>query len=260
MDLLVTAAESWKILLIGPVLVALIAFGILQLFPLQYDYGAAVTLSEKRSHFLLAPRGIEAILGQEDAGGLASRRAELARFKVSARNEVTGTVDIDVRSSDPRRSQALMSEFVGKLAAWVAADKDATERQTQKKIDAYFHQNELLEKIVGSIASSDLDQSESAGFAAAALTLTSQIRDNQIATAGFNEDLAEARKPPPLAAIMPGQPVNRNNTILILSYTLSLIALITFVFGREAFRKASGNAEVAAKLARIRRAGRWRHS
>jgi hypothetical protein len=266
-DLLVTAAESWKILLIGPVLVALIAFGVLQLLPKQYESVATVVLSEKISRFLVAPGGIDAVMlssgsDQEDAGARASRRVELVQFKVSARNPVTGIVEIDVFSSDLQRLRALVPELVNRLAALAAADRGAAAKQVQSKIDAYVRQNELLGKIVGSltsnapvITSSNLAQNDSADFAVAALRLTNEIRDNQIAIAGFDEDLAETRKLPSPVAITPAQPVSRNSiAISILSLTLSLAALIAFVFGREAFRKASADAKVSAKFARIRQA------
>ena len=153
LSLAVTAAESWRILLIGPVIVMIVAFGISRVLPRQFESVVTVPLSVKSNQALVAAGGVGAVLAYRPPGEENTRlqiliSAGSARFKISARNVVTGNVDVSVRSSDPLLAQKLLSGFVSRLTALVNAQNGVTANEIQTRLEAYLQQNESVEKIL----------------------------------------------------------------------------------------------------------------
>ncbi len=256
MDLAITAAESWKLLLIGPAVAAMIVFGVSRFLPQQYELTLLIPLSVNANQALATAGGVGAVLGFRASGDEGiDIQAEPGAFRISARNALTGNVTVSAHSSDSSRTQKLLSIFSARLIALITAQKEAAGNEIQIRLKAYSRQNELLERIIFSSVGETAPGKLERAMTTAALPLTNQIRDNQIAIGELERELTEVRSPVTSSVAPQGLPISRDITFSVLAtLSLSTIALLIFVFAREAARKASASPEFSPKMVRLKRA------
>jgi len=260
MDLAITAAESWKIILFGPIVAALIVLGVTLFSPPRFESAVVIPLPLSINQSLVAAGGVNAILAfkpnDEDSADISS---DPMAYKISARNALTGNVTVSAQAMDPSRAQKMLSAFTARLAALVAAQKESTAREIQIKLKAFEHQNELLEKVV-SLPLNDTPTIKGENSPPpSALQLTNQIRENQIGMGELDKELGQLKEQSAWSSAPRGNPIGRSIVFpLFATFFLSAMALLAFIFARGAIRKASTAAEFASKLLRLKKAFKLR--
>lgn len=256
MDLAITAAESWRMLLIAPAVAAMIVLGISRFLPQQFESTLLIPLPVNANQALVAAGGVGAVLGFRASGDEGiDILAEPGAFRISARNALTGNVTVSAQSSDPNRAQKLLSIFAARLIARITAQKESAGNEIQIRLKAYSRQNELLEKIIFSSVGETEPGKLERSMITAALPLTNQIRDNQITISELERELTEVKSPVTSSVAPPGLPISRNVAFrLLVTLSLSTIASLIFIFAREAARTASKTPEFSLKMVRLKRA------
>ena len=279
LDLLVTVAENIKLLILGPLLAGVLAFGVVSVLPATYESGFKLQGQKKvgptdKPIELFTPAQVNQLVtspavladaakalqsnGQGDWAALLQSGAFSSQV---LRN--TTHVQVTVKTHDPQAAQAVAqallkaslinSHVTGEAKAKIEAElqKDQISLDQARTMETRLSQN-----LNGKDGMPDLKLLQTyQSWIGTVGSIVGRIEANQNRLLGLED--ADVLAQPSLAS-WPTSP--KLKPVLAISVLATGFVLLLFVFIRQAVRNASNNPESAAKLARIRQALGWRAS
>ncbi|MDP1731725.1 MAG: hypothetical protein Q8L54_11250, partial [Devosia sp.] len=124
LDVVVTLAESWRLLLLGPLLAGAIAFGGAAFMPKAYESEAVLGLSASELVLLRSARVLDPVLEQQGLAGAsgvdAAREQLIASLKTKRIGETgqageTGFYRVEVSQPAAPDAQALLQQIIAQL-------------------------------------------------------------------------------------------------------------------------------------------------
>jgi uncharacterized protein involved in exopolysaccharide biosynthesis len=275
LDLLVTIAENIKLLILGPLLAGVLAFGVVSVMPATYESGFTLQGQKKVGTVeLFTPAQVNQLVTSTSvladaakflqSSGQGDWAALLQSGAVSSQVPRNTThVQVTVKTQDPQAAQAvaqalLKASLVNSHVTGEAKAKIEAELQKdQQSLDqARTMETRLSQNLNGKDGMPDLKLLQTyQSWIGTVGSIVGRIEANQNRLLGLED--ADVVAQPSLASA-PKSP--KLKPVLAISVLATGFALLLFVFIRQAVRNAGNNPESAAKLARIRQALGWRAS
>ena len=264
LDLLVTVAESWKLLIFVPLLVGVLSFATLSTYQLSYQSNAILRLSEEEVAILHSAPVLDPLL--EPFGYLARADGVQEDAMEALKKDLTSSVDkrtklvtISAKASSPETAQQINSQAVVRLLEELTPKglrKTSIVQSIEIHEEAVAAATDSFEKLIegfpkGSMTLSNPDQPVSSIAA-----LVDLVLENKQKIQDFKKQLspkgAEVFVQTPT---LPQKPMPRKRAITtVIAMLASGFALLLFVFIRKALQNAGTNPESAAKIVRIKQA------
>lgn len=271
LDLLVTVAENIKLLILGPVLAGVLAFGAVSMWPATYESGFTLQGEKKLGPVkepieILTPAKVNqlvtspAVLADAakalQSSGQGDWAALLQSGVVTAQvPRGTSHVQVTVKTQDPQAAQAVAQALLKATMdnSHPKGDALASLQATVQKDQAALANARLMESRIGATINSTEKADPVLTQAYVALlsnipSLVFAVEVSELKLKGLTDaDVISA--PAPAAVNKPKTKVVTAVAILATGF-----ALLLWVFVRKAFQGAALNPESAAKIARIRQA------
>jgi hypothetical protein len=277
LDLLVTIAENIKLLILGPLLAGVLAFGGVSLWPVTYESGFTLQGQKKaglgdKPVELFTPAQVNelvtspAVLADAakvlESNGQTDLVALLRSGAVSSqvpRNTIH--VKVTVKTPDSQGSQAV-AQALFKAIMDNSTPKGESLKALQTVLDndkAALATAKLMEARIGATINSA--EKVDPVLAQAYMTLLGTL-PNFINTVEVNENKLKGLTDAYVVTAPALATVNKPKAKVVTAVAVLAtgFALLLWVFVRKAFQGAAINPESAAKLARIRQALGWRAS
>ena len=262
LDILVTMAESWKLLVFGPVAAAVLAGALSFLLPKTFESVAIVRLTEEDVALLHAAPVLDPLIEQfgllAKAGGIVDdARQGLKQRVLFAYDKKTKLTTISTKAETPDQAQALGGSAIAALLKELQV-KGQEKALLQKTIAINERAIETAEDAIESI-----QRSLKKGV------LSDQAQESAVKNlAATNSDIAKRKqenetlrqkleiKGVEIFVQQPSLPQRKTSPkrsmVVLLALLASGFTLLMFVFIRKAWRNAAQDAESASKLARIK--------
>lgn len=262
LDILVTLAESWKLLVFGPLIAGVLAGALSFLWPKTFESVAIVRLTEEEMALLHAAPVLDPLIEKfgylKDADGIKDdARKELKKDLLFASDKKTKLATITAKATTPEQAQALGSAAMAALLLELRP-KGQEKALLQKTIVINERAIEGSEDAIESIQRSLKRGALSDQTQESAIKNLSAITSDIAKRAQENETLRqklEARGAEVLVQ-QPSLPQRKtspkNGMVVLLALMASGFVLLLFVFIRKAWRNARQDAESANKMARIK--------
>lgn len=282
LDLVVTMAESWKLLVFGSLAVAIVVYAVLSFLPQKFEATVMVRLTSDQVAQVRAPKSMDALLAASgatpaDEAARSAARAEMLRgIRMSDWDEKTGEVTLVMSGTTAQDAQSLLETLVTQVRSDGAVVTPQGESSyVQIELDAFREYNKMLRetlaafhaKLASGGAPADPAPSDPESYSRAFSYLADQIRLSEVQMANIELQMASIKQArvkleqadsPELPAVpQVRRTSSRPETIAVLSLIAAFILLLLFVFARDAIRKEMHNPESAGKVERIRNAV-WR--
>jgi capsular polysaccharide biosynthesis protein len=262
LDILVTLAESWKLLVFGPLIAGVLAGALSFLWPKTYESVAIVRISEAELALLNTVPVLDpliekfGLLPQFD-GVQDDARQYLAKKLVGQVDKKTGLAIITASANAPERAQelgkaameALLTALLpkGKNKDYVEQQILSNERIIASSGDAIEQLQKQISKAGQSDASLDVVMKHYA-------MLSAEVANKQLKNIELQMSLVvRGDEVYVQQASLPHRKVSPKRSLVVLFAILaSGFALLIFVFIRKALASASQDAESASKMARIK--------
>jgi uncharacterized protein involved in exopolysaccharide biosynthesis len=264
LDILVTLAESWKLLVFGPLIAGVLAGALSFAWPKTYESVAIVRMSEAELALLNSATVLDPLIEKfgllpEFDGIQDDARQYLAKKVVGKVDKKTGLATISAAANTPERSQelgkaamdALLKELLPK-----GKNKDAVEQQilsNERIIASSADAIEQLQKQIGKAGQNDAGLEVVMKYYA---SLTAEVAKKELENIELKKSLAvRGDEVYVQQASLPQRKVAPKRSLVVLvSVLVSGFALLMFVFVRKAWQSAAQDADASDKLARIKRA------
>jgi len=264
LDILVTLAESWKLLVFGPLIAGVLAGALSFLWPKTYESVAVVRITEAELALLNSAPVLDPLIEKfgllSDFGGIQDdARQYLAKKLVGKVDKKTALSTITATANTPARAQelgkaamdALLKELLPK-----GKNKDQVEQQilsNERIIASSADAIEQLQKQIGKAGQSDAGLEVVMKYYA---SLTAEVAKKELENIELKKSLSvRGEEVYVQQASLPQRKVSpKRSSVVLLAVLASGFALLIFVFIRSAWSSAAQNAEASSKLARIKRA------
>ena len=260
LDILVTLAENIKLLILGPLLVGICALGIAYIVPQTFESIAVLKAEQATASLMTTASVLDPVAA--DLGLTKVDSAEEARkllreqIKVSVgRNDKLLTLTVSAPA--PQQAQAIANAVLQQTYVQSRPKgSDLTRLETQLK-DAKAR-TKSAEDAAGALlkrmeSNGAAGSTESARGYAELLNVAAAAQNQVAALQAQLEGLTDAQLIQ--APTLPQKASKPKKGLIAIGATLAAgLALMLFVFVRQAVRGAAKDADAASKLARIRRA------
>lgn len=263
LDILVTLAESWKLLVLGPLVVGILAAGLSFLWPKNYESVAVVRLTEPELALLSAAPVLDPLIEKfgllpEFDGIQEDARAFLAKKLVGKLDKKTGLATITATARTPERAQemaaagldTLLQEMTpkGKNKTQIEQQIQLNERIINLSISAITQLNSQINKYGRTEQSMEITLKYFVMLTAEVANKEQENMDLKRSLGIRGEEVFVQR------ATSPKKSVGQGKTLVVLMSVLaSGFGLLMFVFVRKAWAGAQQDAANAEKVARIKR-------
>lgn len=262
LDILVTLAESWKLLVFGPLIAAVLAGALSFLWPKTFESVAIVRLTEEDVVLLHAVPVLDPLIEKfgylKDADGIKEdARKELKKNLIFASDKKTKLATITAKASTPDNAQALGKAAITTLLIELQP-KGQEKALLQKTIAINDRAIEVSEDAIESIQRSLKRGGLSDQTQESAIKNLAAINSDIAKRALENETLRQKldAKGEEVFVQRPSLPQRKtspkNGMVVLLALLASSFVLLLFVFIRKAWRNAAQDAESASKMARIK--------
>jgi uncharacterized protein involved in exopolysaccharide biosynthesis len=262
LDILVTLAESWKLLVFGPLIAGVLAGALSFLWPKTFESVAIVRLTEQELALVnSAPIQDPLIekfgLLQEFGGIQDDARQYLAKKVVGKFDKKTGLSTITAAANTPERAQemgkaamdALLKELLPK-----GKNKDQIEQQILSNDRIIANAEDAIEQLQKQIGKAGQNDAGLEVVMKHYATLTADVAKKQLENIEFKKSLTV--KGDEVFVQQPSLPQRKTSPkrsmVVLLAVLVSGFALLVFVFVRSAWRTASQNKEAAEKIQQIK--------
>ena len=263
LDILVTLAESWKLLVFGPLIAGVLAGGLSFLWPKTYESVAIVRMSEAELALLNSAPVLDPLIEKfgllpEFDGIQEDARQYLAKKLVGKVDKKTGLATITAAANTPERAQelgkaamdALLKELLPK-----GKNKDQVEQQilsNERIIASSADAIEQLQKQIGKAGQNDSGLEVVMKYYA---SLSAEVAKKELENIELKKSLAvRGDEVYVQQASLPQRKVSpRRSFVVLLTVLASGFALLIFVFIRKAWFSVAQEAKSASKLASIKR-------
>ncbi len=258
LDILVTLAESWKLLVFGPLIAGLLAGALSFLWPKTYESVAIVRMSEAELALLNSAPVLDPLIEKfgllpEFDGIQEDARQYLAKKLVGKVDKKTGLATITAAANTPERAQelgkaamdALLKELLPK-----GKNKDAVEQQilsNERIIASSADAIEQLQKQIGKAGQNDAGLEVVMKYYA---SLTADVAKKGLENIELKKSLAVRGDEVYVQQVsLPQRKVSpKRSLVVLLAILLSGFALLMFVFARKAIASAAQDPETSRKL------------
>jgi uncharacterized protein involved in exopolysaccharide biosynthesis len=264
LDLLVTVAESWKLLVFVPVLVGIVAFtGATFLKPSFYQSSAILRLSEDQISVLHSAPVLDPLT--ESFGYLSEAQGIKEDAREALKKDLVGAVDkrsklltISAMSNSPEQAQKLNQQAV-QLLLEELMPKGLAKTNILQLIEirkqAVALAETSFEQLVSAYSKMGSNAPNAAQGSSSIASLVTLVLDGKNAIQGMEQQLiirgSEVFVQP---ATLPQKEMPRKRVMVaVMAVLASGFALLLFVFIRKALLNAGTNPESAAKIARIKK-------
>ena len=261
LDILVTLAESWKLLVFGPLIAGVLAGGLSFLWPKTFESVAIVRMTEEEVALLHAAPVLDSLIEKfglptEADGIVDDARQDLKKRIIFAVDKKTKLATITAKARTPDAAQALGNSAITSVLI---------------ELQVKGQEKALLEKTIAinnrAIASAE-DAEESIQRNLKKGVLTDQAQESAVKNlVAINSDIAKRsqeneellNKLAPKGsevfvqeASLPQRKVSpKRGLVVLLAILASGFALLMFVFVRKAWLEAMKDEESALKIRRI---------
>jgi hypothetical protein len=262
LDILVTLAESWKLLVFGPLIAAVLTGTLSFLWPKTFESVAIVRLTEEDMALLHAAPVLDPLIEKfgylKDADGIKDdARKELKKDLLFASDKKTKLATITAKATTPEQAQALGSAAMAALLLELRP-KGQEKALLQKTIAinerAIVGSEDAIESIQRSLKRGALsDQTQESAIknlAAINSDIAKRTQENETLRQKLEARGAEVLVQQPSLPQRKTSP--KNGMVVLLALMTSGFVLLLFVFIRKAWRNAGQDAESANKIARIK--------
>lgn len=267
LDILVTLAESWKLLVFGPLAAAVLAGALSFLWPKTFESTAIVRLTEAEVALVGAAPVLDPLIVKFDLlpefdGNRDDARAYLAKKITGKFDKKTGLSTITAIAATPERAQAMGAAAIDALLLELlpkGKNKDQVE-QTISSNEGIIANNtdavEQLKKQMGKQGQSDTGLEVVMKHYA---TLTAEVARKELENIELRKSLtvkgAEVFVQQPGLSQRKASP--KIGLSMVLASLISIIALIVFVFICKAWRVLKQNSDSANKVEQIKKYLNW---
>jgi uncharacterized protein involved in exopolysaccharide biosynthesis len=267
-DVLMVVVENIKLLVVGPVLVAVFAYGVGFMLPKKYESEAIILLAstsasaQQAAAMMLSPIVLDPVIGQLNLA--QGHSVQLAREEIAEKVKTIvgkdGLLRLKSTGNSPQEAQTLGNAII---ESWLATTIPKTLDKEDLEIKLAYAKNglktvtSLLERL-NSGSKDFLNQPLTRGEAGSGLVAVGELQ-----TRYLNDSLSLTRalkgvvkddvlKQPPTLTTEPVAP--KKSVIAIFAGLLAGLLLLVFVFLRNAWRNASQTPEVLQKKAQLAKA------
>ena len=256
LDVLITIAESWKLLMFGPLVVGVLAAGLSFLWPKTFESVAIVRLSEDEVALLHSASVLDPLIAQFDllvkAGGVDDARQGLKSRLAFTVDKKTKLTTITAKASEANQAQALGDAAIKSLLKELKV-KGQPKRLIEKTIAINLGviglNEDAIESVQRNVKRGALaDQAlESALKNMAVINLDNAKRKQE------NEELYQKLEGYGAEVFVqepsfPQRKISPNRSLVVMSAMLgSGFALLLFVFVRKTWAASMRNPMAAAK-------------
>ena len=271
LDLLVTAAESWKLLIFGPIAAGLVGLSVAFLLPATYVSTAVLSLPQDGFNNAIAQAvassddfllGVAQSTGRLDDSNARSKAAEQIR-ELRTQTKVTSDrksqlLSIKVTARTPEQAQALNQKLVDALLVASKPTGSMLQRlQTElANAEASAKGYQAAQAAVTRWLAKPLPGNTSETFvqAVVALQANNESTENRIfrikeSITGLDQSVVIQQPDRPLARTSP-----KRSLIAVLTALAAGFVLLLYVFIRQALRQSAQDPESARKLQAIKQA------
>ena len=264
LDILVTLAESWKLLVFGPLIAGVLAGALSFLWPKTFESVAIVRLTEQELALINSAPVLDPLIEKfsllpEFDGIQDDARQYLVKNLVGKFDKKTGLVTITAAANTPERAQelgkaamdALLKELLPK-----GKNKDQVEQQilsNERIIASSADAIEQLQKQIGKAGQSDTGLEVVMKYYA---SLTAEVAKKELENVELKKSLAvRGDEVYVQQASLPQRKVApKRGLVVLLTVLASGFVILMLVFVRGAWSSATQDADSANKLTRIKRA------
>ena len=254
LDILVTLAESWKLLVFGPLIAGVLAGALSFLWPKTYESVAIVRMNEAELALLNSAPVLDPLIEKfgllpEFDGIQEDARQYLAKKLVGKVDKKTGLATITAAANTPERAQelgkaamdALLKELLPK-----GKNKDQVEQQilsNERIIASSADAIEQLQKQIGKAGQNDAGLEVVMKYYA---SLNADVAKKELENIELKKSLAvRGDEVYVQQASLPQRKVSpKRSLVVLLSVLASGFALLMFVFVRKAWQSAIEHARV----------------
>ena len=263
LDIMITLVENFKLLIIGPLLVGVCALGLGFMLPKTFESVAVLQADQSTASLMTTAAVLDPVaikLGIHKDASAEDARRELQQSVKTVVGKSDKLLTLTVLAPTPHQAQAkanalleqtyVQSRPKGSVRARLELQlADVTKRLKDSKTAA----DNLFERLGSTTASSVNNGTELArGYADLLNVMTGAQRQSSELQTQL-EGLSESQLVQ--APTRPQKPSQPKKALLAIGATLATgLALLLFVFMRQALRNTAKDAESAGKLGRIRRA------
>jgi uncharacterized protein involved in exopolysaccharide biosynthesis len=261
LDILVTLAESWKLLVFGPLIAGVLAGALSFLWPKTYESVAIVRMSETELALLNSAPVLDPLIEKfgllpEFDGIQDDARQYLAKKVVGKVDKKTGLATITAAANTPEQAQelgraamdALLKELLPK-----GKNKDAVEQQilsNERIIATTADAIEQLQKQIGKAGQNDAGLDVVMKHYA---SLTVDVAKKELENIELKKSLTvHGDEVYAQQASLPQRKVSpRRSLVVLLAVMSSGFVLLGFVFVRKAITSSAQDPKTSAKLCAI---------
>jgi uncharacterized protein involved in exopolysaccharide biosynthesis len=262
LDILVPLIESWKLLVFGPLIAAMLAGGLSFLWPQTFESVAIVRLTEDEVALLHAAPVLDPLIEKfgylKDADGIKDdARKELKKALILSTDKKTKLITITAKASTPDQAQALGNAAIAAVLLELQA-KGQEKALLEKMIAINERAIEIAEDAIDSIQStlkkaalSDLVQESAIKNLSA---ISSDIAQRALVNEGYRQKL-EVRGPEVFVQ-QPSLPQRKTSpsggVLAAITFFASCFVLLLFIFVRKAWISFAQNIALASKIVRTK--------
>ncbi len=263
LDILVTIAESWKLLVFGPLIAGVLAGGLSFLWPQTFESVAIVRMTEEEVALLHTAPVLDQLIEKlgllVEADGITDdARQELKKRISFAVDKKTKLATITTKARTPDAAQALGRSAVVAVLKELEVkgqEKAFLEKTIAINYRAIASAEDAMESIQRSLKRGVLnDQAQESAVKNLALINSEIAKRSQENEVLLNKLAPKGAEVYVQDAILPQRKAGPKRSLVVLIAILaSGFAFLIFIFIRKAWVSAAQNAESAGKLASIKR-------
>jgi len=264
LDILVTLAESWKLLVFGPLVAGVLAGGLSFLWPKTFESVTIVRLSEAELALINSAPVLDPIIEKfgllpEFDGIQEDARLYLSKKIVGKFDKKTNLATITAAATTPERAQelgraamdALLKELLPK-----GKNKDQVEQQilsNERIITSSIDAIELLQKQIGKAGQSEAGLEVVMKHYA---SLVADVAQKELQNIELKKSLTiKGDEVYVQQASLPQRKVSpKQGLVVLIAVLAAAFGLFLYVFMRKAFASIAQNPESSGKLLAIRTA------
>ena len=267
LDILVTLAESWKLLVFGPLIAGVLAGALSFLWPKTFESVAIVRLTEQELALINSAPVLDPLIEKfgllpEFDGIQDDARQYLAKKLVGRLDKKTGLATITAAANTPERAQelgkaamdALLKELLPK-----GKNKDQVEQQilsNERIIASSADAIEQLQKQIGKAGQSDAGLEVVMKYYA---SLNAEVAKKELENIELKKSLTVLGDEVYVqqASLPQRKAFPDFKLVVLIAIFASGLTLLIFILIRKIWLLAAQNTETANKLANIRRSLTW---
>jgi uncharacterized protein involved in exopolysaccharide biosynthesis len=263
LDILVTLAESWRLLVFGPLLAGVLAGALSFLWPKTFESVAILRISEEEAALFHSAPVLDPLIAKfdllKDADYIQDdARDELKKRLVIAVDKKTKLTTLTAKSKTPESAQALGKVAVGQLLVELQPKgkaKALIEKTIAINVQAINVAGDGVEAIQRSLKKGQLSDSARESAIKNLVAINSDISKRNQENAELTQKLdplgAEVYLQEPNLPQLKSEP--KRSLAVLIAVLASGFALLVFVFVRKAWLFAAQDVEMAVKIHRIRK-------